>query len=347
MAKTGVVLMTALVPTTGHEFLIRFASHFMNETFSKVHVIVSSRSKEPIPGSIRARVLDHVDLSNIEVHLHQDDNAPQNPRSYNDTEFWEYWKNTVLSFTKEPVDVVFASELYGARLAEFLECEFIPVDIARETVPISGTQVRKDLFHNVDHISKEFVPYLKSTVVLFGQESTGKSTLGRALAKRNNGVYLAEWARPYLETVGHESTPERMLNIVRGQYAFMKAAEEENKLITFRDTDLYSTANFYKSWNMEIPEILYDYMDETRGDLYLVTNDNIPFEKDILRYGGDVRETTREFWIDFLDEHDLPYYLIKSNTPEERIIECEEVIFNTLPGRNGITYSAIKNFKRE
>lgn len=342
--SVGVILMTALVPTNGHKFLIEFGSAFVDE----LYVIVSSRSHEPVSGWARLNTLGKSNSNiNISWCSHKDDDAPQNPTKFNDTEFWDYWKNTVLSFTKKPVDFVFASEKYGQDVADSLEATFIPVDIARETIPISGTKVRNDLFNSTDFILPEFIPYLKSTVTIFGQESTGKSTLGRALAKKFNGIYLPEWARPYLELVGSEPTEERMLNIVQGQYAFMEAAKTGNKLITFQDTDLLSTLGFYRSWNMIPPDSLVDLVHITVPDLYIMTNDSIPFEADILRYGGTERETTMEFWIDLLDEFRMPYHVLKSVTLEDRIAECEEIIMSSLPARNGIIYKNIKEFERE
>jgi hypothetical protein len=42
------------------------------------------------------------------------------------------------------------------------------------------------------------------------------------LSKEQNGLFVPEWARQYLETVGPELTPEKMLTIATGQYSLQK-----------------------------------------------------------------------------------------------------------------------------
>ena len=41
-------------------------------------------------------------------------------------------------------------------------------------------------------------------------------------------------------------------------------------------------------------------------------NDHIPFEADPLRYGGTVRESKTQFWVDLLEEFGCKYHVVES-----------------------------------
>ena len=51
-----------------------------------------------------------------------------------------------------------------------------------------------------------------------------------------------------------------------------------------------------------------------KSDLYLITQSNIPFEQDPLRYGGDRRESKDEYWIGLCEGYDLNYRVVKPIT---------------------------------
>lgn len=75
------------------------------------------------------------------------------------------------------------------------------------------------------------------------------------------------------------------------------------------------------------------------ADLYIVMNDEIPFEEDALRYGGKVRESTKQFWIDLLEEYKCKYYVVKGVTPGE---QHEEILGLLEP-----MFQPIRDFVRE
>jgi NadR type nicotinamide-nucleotide adenylyltransferase len=312
-----------LLPTRGHQYLIDFASKFVD----RLHVIVCIRSFEPRLTLDRAEVLaKHYAGTNVTVHEHYADDAPQNDDGT--TEFWDYWANLVdKAVTKrKKIDYFFASEKYGARFAEALGVTFVPVDIGREILSVTGTRVRQNLAENFKYILPEYQGKLAKTVCLYGQESVGKTTMSKWLATKLEGRWIHEWARPYLEEVGAEVTDEKMLNIVRGQYAVMVSAP--TALFNIRDTDLLSTIGYYKIYGGKMPEELIQKFNLTKSDLYVMLNDNIPFEPDPLRYGGDKRESEMQFWIDLLDEYDCKYHVVESTDIKKQRKEVVEAVYD-------------------
>lgn len=314
----AVVLMTALVPTIGHKYLIDFAKNLAGIR-GKTHVILGVLPREPVPGLTRLDALVRTYLYDENVTIHYLDRVvPQDPSEQPD--FWNVWNNIVREFVDvKPDDYFVASEMYGMDMANVLGCKFMPCNRYRETVPVKGTDVRLDLMDSFEFILPEFQQYIRKTVTIFGAESCGKTTMTRALAKELNGHFVPEWAREYLETVGTEVTDERMLAIVHGQTALQKTARHDlfNKPFVFQDTDLFSTLGYYRLWGggTDHDVDLCEYnAKRLKSDLYIVMNDGIPFEADPLRYGGDKRESGMQYWIDLLDEYNLPYYVVPNTT---------------------------------
>lgn len=341
MATHGLIFMTALLPTVGHQHLISFAANFVDY----VHVVISTRSHEPT--TFWQRRIALTEEANVHFYKHYDDTAPQNPVGDNDVEFWDYWAKTVHTLVPYKIDYVFASEFYGQKVAHSINADFIPVDIARDVQPVQGTEVRQNLFARQDDIAQGFKQYLKLNVVLFGPESCGKSTLARRLAKHYHGTYVPGWARPYLETVGAKLTEHKMKMIVNGQYASERAADAIDTLVKVKDTDLLSTLGFYRLYGITQPSQLSWMIDEYPNDLYLVMNDQIPFEPDQLRYGVTKRETSVQYWTDILDEYKCKYVTIKSTDRDSQFSEACSIINNYRLDNDLLSYNNLTTFKRD
>jgi NadR type nicotinamide-nucleotide adenylyltransferase len=342
--KTGVILMTALVPTIGHDFLVKFARNFLTDS-AHLFVIISTRSKEPTLFS--ERISSEMLKCRTIIVNHSDEDAPQNPEGPNDFKFWEYWRDKVHSLVGQKIDYVFASEKYGHDLAEWLDAEFIPVDIARDVVRAKGLIVRRNLSEKFDLVSPAVQMKMHKNIVLFGPESCGKTTMAKHLAATFKSQFLPEWARPYLEEVGPETTEKRMRTIVNGQFA-LEQCIDKTKLFTFLDTDLLTTLGFYRLYNMKPPIDLFEKIKLTRvAKTYIVMNDEIPFTADILRYGGDHRESKKQFWIDILNEFDRHYYVVEETDPVKQGNELWTLMRNLplLPG--GATMNTLHKFERE
>lgn len=321
---TAFVLMTALPPTKGHLHLIQFAA----QTASRLRVVVCTQPDEPM-GNERflaikdaVRNLFHSDAVVLRIN-HQ---LPQDPETPG---FWDLWKNLMIWAGFKPGDIVVSSEAYGQKLADINSGVFIPYDPQRELYTCRGTDARHDLRGKFDTLMPEFQHYVRQTVTVFGAESTGKTTLSKAVADSMNGHWLYEWARPYLELVGPEITEQAMIDIATGQLAAQKhTATWYDKPFVVQDTDLFSTVGYWEQphWTEAlgiVPPGLVSEAIKNKSDLYLITQSNIPFEPDKLRYGVDKRESSDEFWLGIADKYELNYRIIKYDDPVERLIEAQ------------------------
>ena len=125
---------------------------------------------------------------------------------------------------------------------------------------------------------------------------------------------MFEYARPYLEAVGPEITADKMHAIWKGQMALQRSAREwRDRPFIFQDTDLFSTLGYWRlpHWHSVLgdpsPMLEVDAI-TLQSDLYIILkSDNVPFEPDPLRYGGDRRESSDQYWIDLAEQYSLNY----------------------------------------
>lgn len=354
--KHGVLVMTALLPTVGHKYLIDFAARFMQQMDGHLTVITCIR-----PGIEPKESLDRIwDIAtaanqlnwNVTCVTWADDNAPQNPSDCaTESEFWDYWVTMIpkaiakgdmssngLYTNAINFDYMFASEHYGAKYAEALGIEFIPVDIERVIYPVKGTEVRANIYRNWHNILEQSRGELKRQVTFFGAESTGKTTISKMVHDHYKTArfpipthWSPEWARPYLEAVGKEITDKKMENIAYGQNALESEFwNNDDWALALRDTDLLSTVGYYRIYRGSEPEFIGGMI--SLADLYIVMPDTIPFVPDQLRYGGDKRESNTKFWTDLLDEFGANYVVLNNTDRKWQVIEAvghiEKMLYN-------------------
>jgi HTH-type transcriptional repressor of NAD biosynthesis genes len=321
--STAFVLMTAMPPTKGHLHLIQFASHVADETC----VIIGTQPGEPYVQeriaavSRAAQTMAGVRVVNIHKTL------PQTPAG--NPGFWDMWKQFLIEAgCVGQGDFIVASEPYGEMLAEVTGSVFIPFDIAREMTTTRATNVRNEPLARFAEMLPEFQRDIRERVTIFGAESTGKTTLSKALAQSINAHWLPEWARPYLEqleTPGVDDT--RMHAIWRGQRALqIQGLDLIDRPFIVQDTDLFATVGFWDYWHPgETPTELVADAHADKSDVYLLTQSNIPFEADPQRYGIDGRETTDDYWTELAERHGLNYRVLHSSDPRERLEEASEL----------------------
>lgn len=314
-------------PTTGHLHLVAFARHL---TDGEVLVLVCTQPSEPLPferAEAVRRAVARLELAEplagraVVEHLHRE--VEQDPDAAG---FWDMWRAALRErgVGDDPRDVIVASERYGQRLADLVGCRFLPYDLERAVNPAKATPIRDDPAAHFSQIVPEFHSHLTTTVTVFGAESTGKTTLSRQLARRLGGHWLFEWARPFLEATVNEITVRSMTDIWEGQRALQAhGAALGGSPWIIQDTDLYSTVGYWQlpHWAPtlgECPPALITDAARLRSDLYVITPSNIAFEADPLRYGGDEREASDQYWIDVCTRFDLPHVVLTASDPEER-----------------------------
>ncbi|PCI03324.1 MAG: hypothetical protein COB81_04150 [Flavobacteriaceae bacterium] len=184
-------------------------------------------------------------------------------------------------------------------------------------------------------------------IVLFGPESTGKTTLSGQLSRYYNTVWAPEYAREYLQNKwnNERKTCENsdLLPIAYGQMALEnKLVTKANKLLIC-DTDLLETKVYSQEFYGGFVDPLLDKMSkENTYDLYLLTYIDIPWKADDLRDRSDARETMFKAFEQALIENNRPYILLKGDQ-KTRLKTATKAINNLLKLKTMHSEIALKN----
>ncbi|OYX23661.1 MAG: nicotinate-nucleotide adenylyltransferase [Flavobacteriales bacterium 32-35-8] len=158
-------------------------------------------------------------------------------------------------------------------------------------------------------------------VVLFGPESTGKTTLSLQLARYYNSVWVPEYAREYLQNKWNNERktcePEDLLPIAMGQINLENELAQKTDTILICDTDLLETKVYSEAYYLGYCDpILEKYALENTYDLYFLTYIDTPWEADDLRDKPDHREAMFKAFENALIDNNRPYVLLKGNKKE-------------------------------
>ncbi len=155
-------------------------------------------------------------------------------------------------------------------------------------------------------------------VVLFGPESTGKTTLAIQLARYYNSVWVPEYAREYLQDKWNNERKtceaEDLLPIARGQIELENRLAQKTDSVLICDTDLLETKVYSEEYySGSCDPILEKYAIENTYDLYFLTYIDSPWEKDDLRDRPNEREEMFMAFKAALEKYNRPFVLLKGS----------------------------------
>lgn len=158
-------------------------------------------------------------------------------------------------------------------------------------------------------------------VVLFGPESTGKTTLSTQLARHYNTVWAPEFAREYLQDKwnNERKTCEQkdIIPIAKGQMKLENSLAKKADKVLICDTDLLETKVYSEEYygGFVDPE-LDKAAKENQYDLYLLTYIDTPWEADDLRDKPEHRLEMFKAFENELIKYKKTYVLLKGNKSE-------------------------------
>jgi len=155
-------------------------------------------------------------------------------------------------------------------------------------------------------------------IVMFGPESTGKTTLAQALAAHYNTKWVPEYAREYLQEKWNREQktcePKDLIPIAEGQIHLENKLTKQANKILFCDTDLLETKVYSEAYYLgNCDPILEKYAVENTYNLYFLTYIDVPWEKDDLRDKPEEREEMFDYFKNTLDTYNKGYVLLKGD----------------------------------
>jgi HTH-type transcriptional repressor of NAD biosynthesis genes len=155
-------------------------------------------------------------------------------------------------------------------------------------------------------------------IVLFGPESTGKTTISLQLAEYYNTVWTPEYARKYLQKKWNNERktcePSDLIPIALGQMKSENKLAKKADRVLICDTDLLETKVYSESYygGLVDPE-LDKYAVENQYDLYFLTYIDTAWEADDLRDKSDERQEMFNTFENALIKYKRPYLILKGN----------------------------------
>jgi len=183
-------------------------------------------------------------------------------------------------------------------------------------------------------------------VVLFGPESTGKTTLSELLARHYNSVWVPEYARRYLQnkwnnerkTCEHKDLIPIAIGQIKMENDLLKKADK----VLICDTDLLETKVYSEEYYGGFVDPDLDKAAiNSQYDLYLLTYIDTPWEKDDLRDRPEQREEMFKAFENALIKNQRPYILLKGDL-KTRLDTAVNAIDKILLNREDLDSFSIK-----
>ena len=148
-------------------------------------------------------------------------------------------------------------------------------------------------------------------IIVTGPESSGKTTLCKALSKHFNLPFSKEYAREYLEKINKDYNQDALLKIAKEQLK----SEQNTQLL---DTDLITIKIWseYKYGSCDKWILTQIEKQKSEKRFYLLCTADIPWKKDVLRESPNNREELFEIYKKVLEDLRHNYFIIEG---EKRI----------------------------
>ncbi len=348
MYEHALVLGKFYPPHAGHHRLIRAAAAGARRTT----VAVLGATVESIPLADRVRWLAEEHAADAGVAIVGD--VDDHPIDFPDDAIWDLHVGVVRSVLarrairdgdpgKAPVDVVFSSEDYGAELASRLGAKHVALDPDRTVVPASGTAIRADTPGHWDQLAPATRAGLCARVVVLGAESSGTTTLSRALAGHYRAEWVAEEGRAHTEDKFAAATalaggvPPRLddlvwtvgdfVDVARRQSAREDEAARRGGPLLVCDNDAWAATVWCERY---LGASHPDVATERRPALYLLTDHvGVPFEQDGWRDGEHRREWMTGRFEELLAERGVPWRKLTGDRDErlrQAVGACDDLL---------------------
>lgn len=167
-------------------------------------------------------------------------------------------------------------------------------------------------------------------IVLFGPESTGKSSLAETLAKEFTTEWVPEFARDYLQKKYDNSAevcaPTDLIPIAKGQIQLENERSKNANTYLFCDTNVLQTLTYAKVYYANFTStVLEQCVNQHKYTYYFLTYIDTPWVEDDLRDKPNQRSEMFTIFENVLIQRKLPYTVLKGNL-KQRLQKATSII---------------------
>jgi nicotinamide riboside kinase len=185
----------------------------------------------------------------------------------------------------------------------------VAVDPGRAQVPVSGTLLRQDIHAHRAWMSPAVYASFVQRVCLLGGESSGKSTLGRALAEKFGTAFVPEYGRELWEAKAGRLAFEDMLHIAETQIQREDQAAARAWRFLICDTSPLTTL-FYSRHAFGEADPAVEQLAGRRYDFTFLCAPDFPFVQDGTREAESFRARQHEWYLGKLSARGTPFRLL-------------------------------------
>jgi HTH-type transcriptional repressor of NAD biosynthesis genes len=237
------------------------------------------------------------------------------------------------------VDAVFSSEASGEPFAQYLTdyfntylgttftVEHVMYDQERKHAPIRSATIRENPAASRSYISSNVYSSLLPRLAILGGESSGKTTLAKALAAQLNTGWVSEYNRDMREKHCGDLRYEDFLHIAETQVKSERvlARRSANGVLICDTTPLmtlfYCQKMFRENSHQRLRQLagrLYDYT--------VVCAPTITFEQGSFRQTESLQQEMHTWILQQLDIQGIQY-LVVDGTVEERVAQVSRLLY--------------------
>ena len=170
-------------------------------------------------------------------------------------------------------------------------------------------------------------------IAIVGPESTGKSILSEQLAKHYNSLFVAEYAREYIEQLQRDYTIEDIETIARMQLKNENELALQCNNILICDTNLLVTKIWAEHAFGTCPEFISQHWKANDYSLHLLMQIDLPWEFDAQREHPHKRKFFFDWYERELKSAKANYTIIEGNE-EQRLLNAIAAIDTFLSSKN-------------
>lgn len=154
-------------------------------------------------------------------------------------------------------------------------------------------------------------------MAIVGPESTGKTTLARALAQRHRTHWVAEYARAYLHARGGAYDATDLPRIASGQLAAERRARggRRGRRLLLLDTDLVVLQVWSEVRFRHVDAVIARGLRRVVHRRYLLLAPDLPWQPDPLRENPHDRDVLFEHYRRVLDDLGARYAIVRGRGP--------------------------------